>query len=125
LQLSGFRREELYITNVVKFRPTKVSAAGRAVNRAPTREEVALFLPWLKKEIAYIKPACVVTLGNTALTALAGKAAIGAVHGRFLEADGRLIYPLYHPASLIYNRSLKDTYQEDLARLAEWRESQP
>ncbi len=124
LQLSGFKREELYITNVVKFRPTKTSAAGRTVNRAPTREEVALFLPWLKRELGRIKPACVVTLGNTALSALCGRSAtIGAVHGRFLEADGWRIYPIYHPASLIYNRSLADTYREDLLRLAEWRES--
>lgn len=122
LELTGFRREELYITNAVKFRPTKVSAAGRTVNRAPTREEIQLFLPWLKKEIAIIKPECVVTLGNTALLALYGKAAIGALHGQFLEAEGRLIYPMYHPASLIYNRSLNDIYREDLMRLAKWRE---
>ena len=124
LELSGFRREELYITNVVKFRPTKISAAGRAVNRAPTREEVQLFLPWLKKEIAYIKPECVVTLGNTALAALSGKAVIGAVHGQFLTADGLTLYPIYHPASLIYNRALAEPYREDLLRLARWREGQ-
>jgi DNA polymerase len=122
LEISGFKREELYITNVVKFRPTRISAAGRTVNRAPTREEVQLFLPWLKKEIASIKPECVVAMGNTALTALYGKAVIGAVHGQFLEAEGRLLYPVYHPASLIYNRALADTYREDLLRLANWRE---
>ena len=122
LALSGFKREELYITNAVKFRPTKVSAAGRTVNRTPTREEVQLFLPWLKSEIAAIKPECIVTLGNTALSALCGKAVIGQVHGRFLEADGRAVYPIYHPASLIYNRSLAETYREDLMRLARWRE---
>lgn len=122
LELSGFKREELYITNVVKFRPTKVSAAGRTVNRAPTREEVQLFLPWLKKEIAAVKPECVVAMGNTALSALHGKPTIGAVHGQFLEAEGRVLFPIYHPASLIYNRALADTYREDLMRLARWRE---
>lgn len=122
LELSGFRREELYITNTVKFRPTRISAAGRTINRAPTSEEVQLFLPWLRKEIAYIKPDCVVTMGNTALSALYGKAAIGQVHGQFLEAQGLRIYPIYHPASLIYNRALADTYRDDLVRLARWRE---
>jgi DNA polymerase len=122
LELSGFKREELYITNVVKFRPTKVSAAGRTVNRAPTREEVQLFLPWLKKEIAMVKPECVVAMGNTALSALHGKSTIGVVHGQSLEAEGRVLFPIYHPASLIYNRSLADTYREDLQRLAQWRE---
>jgi uracil-DNA glycosylase len=122
LELSGFKREELYITNTVKLRPTKVSTAGHIINRTPTREEVQLFLPWLKKEIATIKPECVVTMGNTALSALYGKAVIGQVHGQFLEAEGRMLYPIYHPASLIYNRSLADTYREDLLRLARWRE---
>ena len=51
LELAGLRREELYVTNAVKFRPTKLSAAGRIVNRPPTREEVQLFLPWLRREI--------------------------------------------------------------------------
>jgi uracil-DNA glycosylase family 4 len=123
LALSGFSRDELYITNIVKFRPTKISAAGRTVNRTPTREEIALFLPWLQKEIAHIKPDCVVTLGNTALFAMFGKAAIGTVHGQFLQAGGQLIYPIYHPASLIYNRALADIYREDLERLARWREA--
>ncbi len=125
LEMSGFRREDLYITNVVKFRPTKVSAAGRTVNRAPTREEVQLFLPWLKKEIATIKPECVVTMGNTALSALSGKSSIGAVHGQFLKVDDLTLYPIYHPASLIYNRALAEPYREDLLRLARWREGQP
>jgi len=122
LEMTGFRREDLYITNVVKFRPTKISAAGRTINRTPTREEVQLFLPWLKKEIDSIKPDCIVTLGNTALSALCGKVVIGQVHGQFLEAEGRVVYPIYHPASLIYNRALADTYREDLLRLARWRE---
>lgn len=56
LQMSGLKREEIYITNTVKFRPTKRSDAGRLVNRPPTKEEIALFLPWLKREIALVAP---------------------------------------------------------------------
>lgn len=124
LALSGFVREQLYITNVVKFRPVKESDAGRMVNRTPSREEVELFLPWLQREIALIKPECVVTLGNTALRALMGKGrAIGELHGRFqMLADGQLVYPMYHPASVIYNRSLREPYIADVRRLARWRE---
>ena len=47
LALSGLDRRALYITNTVKFRPTKISAAGRIVNRPPTREEIKLSIPWL------------------------------------------------------------------------------
>lgn len=122
LKKTGFDRSQMYVTNVVKFRPTKVSAAGRQVNRPPTREEVALFLPWLKRELALVNPDCVVTLGNTALQALLGRGVvIGDVHGAFKRAEGRLIFPLYHPASLIYNRALAPAYERDLALLAEWR----
>ncbi len=65
--MSGLKREEIYITNTVKFRPTKRSDAGRLVNRPPTKEEIALFLPWLKREIALVAPDCIATLGNVPL----------------------------------------------------------
>lgn len=123
LALSGFARADLYITNTVKFRPVRVSAAGRVSNRPPTREEVALFLPYLRREIELVDPRVVVTLGNTPLRALYDKkAAIGEVHGCFLPYGGRLLYPMYHPASLIYNRSLEGAYRDDILRLKQWRE---
>ena len=121
LALAGLDRRELYVSNTVKFRPTKVSAAGRTVNRPPTKEEIKLFLPWLKKEIALVKPEAVVTLGNVPLKALAGSVCvIGDCHGKWLEIDGTRLYPMYHPASLIYNPSLKETYAADIRALAEW-----
>lgn len=125
LALTGLVRGELYISNTVKFRPTKISKAGRVVNRPPTREEVQIFLPWLKKEIALVAPEVVVTLGNVPLKALTGnKSTIGELHGRFLEIDGKTLYPIYHPASLIYNRSLTDTYRNDLETLKKWLDGQ-
>ena len=48
LEIAGMDRGQLYVTNTVKFRPTKLSPAGRVVNRPPTQEEVRLFLPWLE-----------------------------------------------------------------------------
>ena len=121
LALTGLVRSELYISNTVKFRPTKISKANRVVNRPPTREEVQIFLPWLKQEIDMVAPEVVVTLGNVPLKALTGNQnTIGEMHGRFTEVEGRRIYPIYHPASLIYNRSLTDTYREDLQTLKNW-----
>lgn len=121
LNLSGLERKDLYITNTVKIRPTKISNAGRIVNRPPTKEEIALFLPWLKKEIALVKPECVCTLGNVPLKALLGNEyTIGDVHGQFIQKDDLIIYPMYHPASMIYNPSLKSVYAEDVIRLGEW-----
>lgn len=113
----GLLREQLYITNAVKVRPTKVSAAGRVINRPPSSEEMALFEPWLKREIGLVAPGLIATLGNVPLRALTGKPmAIGTVHGQALSIPGisAPIFPLYHPASVIYNPKLKGTYAQDL-----------
>ena len=119
LELAGLERSQLYVTNAVKFRPTKRSAAGRTVNRPPTREEVNLFLPWLRREIELVAPEVIVTLGNVPLRALTWpKAVIGDVHGAFQNADGLRLYPMYHPASLIYNPALRPVYAEDIRRLS-------
>lgn len=119
-------REDIYVSNVVKIRPTKVSEKGRVSNRPPNKEELALFTPYLMEEILLVKPQMIVTLGNVALKALCGpKAIIGDLHGRESSvtvthekqtADFRL-FPLYHPASIIYNRSLQAVYDEDLVQL--------
>lgn len=126
LQAVRLRREEIYITNVVKIRPTKVSSAGRVVNRPPSREEKALFLPWLMREIAIVRPEALVTLGNVALKAFLSEN-IGEVHGTWRRAviapsGGAAftlpLFALYHPASVIYNGSLKETYARDLEALS-------
>lgn len=121
LRLAGLDRRALYVTNVVKVRPTKRSAAGRVVNRPPTRAEVHLFLPWLLREIDAVDPECIVTLGNVPLQALTDRATvIGDVHGRLTGWEGRLMYPMYHPASVIYNPALRDVYREDVVRFGDW-----
>ena len=121
LEGAGMERSALYVTNTVKFRPTKVSAAGRTVNRPPTQEEVKLFVPWLEREIALVDPKCVITLGNVPLKALTDrKSVIGDLHGRFIDWEGRLLFPMYHPASVIYNPSLRDVYRRDIAVFAQW-----
>lgn len=121
LEQAGLSRAQLYVSNTVKFRPTKISAAGRVVNRPPTREEVKLFLPWLQREIELVAPQVVVTLGNVPLKALMGmRAVIGDVHGCFQQLEGITLYPMYHPASLIYNPSLREVYTQDILRLAAW-----
>ena len=122
LQATGLRRADLYITNVVKFRPVRLSEKGRASNRPPTREEVALFLPWLKKELAIVEPQVVVTLGNVPLRALTEKTAtIGKAHGTQLTGvlyEGP-VFALYHPASVVYNPALRTVYEQDLCQLAQ------
>lgn len=119
LEMTGLRREDAYITNVVKFRPTRVSEKGTTSNRAPSAEEIALFRPWLMQELTALKPKFIVTLGNTPLRALSGgREVIGGVHGRILgDVLGAKLFPLYHPASILYNRALRPIYEEDLRAL--------
>ena len=126
LRVLELKREDIYISNVVKIRPTKVSEKGRMSNRPPNKEELALFTPFLYEEILRVQPKIIVTLGNVALKALCGpKAIIGDMHGRTPEVTVRHekqeasfpIFPLYHPASIIYNRSLQDVYDSDLQSL--------
>ena len=129
LDAIGLRREEIYISNVVKVRPTKVSPKGSVSNRPPNREELLLFTPYLFEEILLVKPGLIVTLGNVALRALMGRdASIGGMHGRAAMATVHHekksldvpVFPLYHPASIIYDRSLSAVYQEDLKALRAW-----
>ena len=117
---TGLTRGEMYVTNTVKFRPSRISKAGRVVNRTPTQEEIAAFLPFLKKEIAQVNPACVVTLGNVPLRALLGeKETIGQAHGQMRRQEDRLYFPMYHPASMIYNPGLKAIFAQDMEKLGQ------
>lgn len=127
LETIGLERSALYVSNVVKVRPTKMSAAGRLVNRPPSREEKELFTPWLMREIAIVRPDALVTLGNVALQAFV-QDTVGNCHGSWMravvsppqgEAFTLPLFPLYHPASVIYNRSLEQVYQQDLEALRE------
>ena len=119
LDVIGVERETIYITNAVKLRPTKTSEKGRISNRPPTRIEQEAFIPWLMEEVDCVAPRILVTLGNTPLRSLLGKnISIGDCHGKAIRYKSGLdIFPLYHPAAVIYNRSLMDTYQEDLRTL--------
>ena len=124
LQVLALAREQIYITNVVKFRPVKAHPrTGSLSNRPPTREEIELCRPLLMQEIEIIRPRVVVTLGNTPLRTCTDnwRIAIGAVHGTAfaMQAHGHScdLFALYHPASIIYNRGLADTYHADLHAL--------
>ena len=126
LEGTGLRREDMYVTNVVKFRPSRVSAAGRVVNRAPNREEIALCRPFLMREMDFVAPEIVVTLGNVPLTAILGpEYTIGAVHGSLMEREGFQVFPMYHPAAIIYNPSLRPVFAADMDKLARFIKSLP
>ncbi len=123
LEILNIRKEDIYITNSVKFRPTKTNPkTGRLSNRPPTIKEIDDFRDLIYEEVDIIQPKIIVTLGNTSLKSIFNdNTKIGDVHGKLLSVEIRSkeykVFPLYHPAAVIYNRSLKDVYISDLESL--------
>lgn len=124
---AGIVREQIYISNIVKYRPVKRSERSMR-NRTPTRREVEAFLPGIAREVQLLGPRLIATLGNTPLQAIlqiAGEEplSIGACHGklRSIAIAGQRygLFPLYHPASGIYNRALIDVMRADARLLGE------
>ena len=126
LHVLGIDREDLYITNSVKFRPHKISPkTGKKVNRSPSISEVRSFKELVQDELSLVDPAIIVTLGNTPLKQLFDeRSKIGELHGKILKINlgdkEYPLFPLYHPASIIYRRELKEVYIEDLKKLKKY-----
>lgn len=123
LNAINLNREDIYISNLVKQRPTKLSKAGNTVNRSPNKEEIEFFTPFLLEEISIIKPKIIVTLGNYSLNAFV-KSTIGLEHGKMqtisIHNTQYKLFPLYHPAATIYNRELVNTYLSDIKKLYDY-----
>lgn len=101
------RGDNVYIANIVKCRPPN--------NRTPEADEVATCLPYLKQQIALIKPKLIVALGKTAATALLGKeATLGSMRGTFHDFQGIPLLVTYHPAYLLRSPAEKAKAWQDL-----------
>jgi DNA polymerase len=123
LDILKLDREDLYITNVVKIRPYKINPeTGRKSNRPPNKKEIDISVDILDEQMKIIGPKIVVTLGNIPLKAMVkdNDAKIGDYHGKAVDSEEYVVFPLYHPASIIYNRSLYDVYISDLHKLKEY-----
>ncbi len=105
----GLKREDMYITNIVKYRPPH--------NRDPLPEEKDAFLPFLQEQIAIIKPKLIVTLGRHSMDVLLPGLKISQVHGQPKRYKGQVYLPLFHPAAALYNGGMRQTLVEDFARI--------
>ena len=116
LEMIGMKREDIYITNIVKYRPPD--------NRDPTLAEKKAFLPYLQSQLEVIKPKVVVTLGRHSMNCFLPDLQISKVHGQpkrvklSLKADSDdtlsvVILPLYHPAAALYNPLQRQTLIDD------------
>lgn len=111
LSAAGLRREEVFITNVVKCRPPE--------NRRPTGGESDACAPYLERQLALLRPRVVVLLGDTALKRFLPDESLASAHGKLFQKDGRSLFPTYHPAAMIYNRSLDKVASDDFKALGE------
>lgn len=110
---AGMDRSEVYITNIVKYRPPD--------NRDPLPAEKASFLPYLIKQIAIINPQVVVTLGRHSMEYFLPGEKISDVHGQpalvTLGEQEIVVIPLFHPAAALYNGKLRQTLIDDFLQI--------
>jgi DNA polymerase len=107
----GFRRGDVYITNVVKCRPP--------ANRDPLPNEIEACRKYLEQQIQAIKPKVIVTLGRYSLAWFFPKDTISKVHGQVRERDGIHFLHMYHPAAALHAGNLKQTIQEEFRRVSQ------
>ncbi len=103
----GLVREDIYITNIVKYRPPN--------NRDPTPEEIEAFVPYLRQQLQVIRPKLVVFLGRHAMNVFLPELRISQAHGKPVKKGGQVYLPLFHPAAALYNGGMRDTLMADFA----------
>lgn len=120
----GLKREDIYITNVVKDRPPE--------NRDPTPQEIALYAPLLRQQIEIIQPRVIATLGRFAMTFVIGflhadlkqPPTITDLHGQVLQGQASYgqvaVVPLFHPAVALYSTQRKGTLVTDFEVLRQF-----
>jgi uracil-DNA glycosylase len=109
----GLRREEVFITNVVKCRPPQ--------NRDPLPEELEpCTRTYLARQIVAINPRMIVTLGRFSMNLFMPGAKISYVHGKPTWVKGRMIVPMYHPAAALHQQSLRPELEKDFDKLPGW-----
>jgi uracil-DNA glycosylase family 4 len=105
----GWKRADVYITNIVKRRPPE--------NRDPLPEEIEAYKPYLTRQIAVIDPKLIVTLGRFSMNYFLPFAKITRDHGRPLLVDGRTIFPVYHPAAALRSTQMMETLRGDFKKI--------
>jgi len=109
LKSIGLRRDQVYITNIVKTRPPN--------NRDPLPQEILNCKPWLDRQIRLISPRIIVTLGRLSMGLFMPGKTIGQIHGTSLSKDGVTYFPMYHPAAALHQPALREVILKDFSKL--------
>lgn len=110
----NLKREDIYITNIVKYRPPN--------NRDPFQEEINACMPWLHEQIRIIQPKIIITLGRHALEHFIPGKKISEVHGHTFrctlsDIGEQVFFVLYHPAAALYNGGMRNTLLADFKKI--------
>lgn len=114
LENIGLKREEIYITNIVKYRPPN--------NRDPLPEEKDACREWLIEELNFINPKLIIFLGRHSMNDFFPLEKISAIHGKLLvkkfpQIETKYFLPLYHPAAALYNGDMRETLIADFKKI--------
>lgn len=121
LKAMGLAREEVYISNIVKFRPATPRQTTN--NRKPSPEEMTACLPFIRAEVEIVKPECIIALGGTAAEGLLEiNSSVGSMRGSWHEFGGIPLRVTYHPSYLLRSQadlSTKRQVWEDMLAVME------
>ena len=105
----GLRRDQVFITNVVKCRPPN--------NRDPLPGEIDACRKHLQRQIELIQPKVIVSLGRYSLAWFFPREAISKVHGQARVRDGIYFIPMYHPAAALHAGNMRKVIEEDFRKI--------
>ena len=110
LEKAGIKRDEVFITNVVKCRPPD--------NRVPENDERSICRQYMDREISLIAPKIICILGSTAYSSILGGKSITKNRGKIMERNGLKYFLTVHPAAAIYNKNLRSVLYNDFFKLS-------
>ena len=109
LAFINFKREQVYIANVIKCRPTG--------NRDPLPVEISNCRKWLERQIDIICPKMIATLGRYSMAMFFPGKSISKIHGTAQKRDNVIYYAMYHPAAALHQQSLRQAIKDDMLKI--------
>ncbi|GAH88872.1 unnamed protein product, partial [marine sediment metagenome] len=103
------RRQQVYIANVIKCRPTG--------NRDPLPSEILACRQWLERQIELIRPKMIATLGRYSMAMFFPGKSISKIHGTAQKQDNIIYFAMYHPAAALHQQSLRRAIEEDMLKI--------
>ena len=105
----GLKRDQVYITNIIKCRPP--------ANRDPLPTEITACHKWLDRQIELLHPRMIITLGRYSLARFFPRESIGKIHGKPFKQNDIAYFPMYHPAAALHQGSLRQIIQADMLKI--------